>query len=130
MNRRNFLKTALTAPWLCAAGEPVGAAEPTRPNIIVLMADDMGFSDIGPFGSQISTPNLNRLAEGGIRFTQFYNPPRCCPSRAALLTGIYSHQAGVGHMVQDLGAPGYRGFLNDRCVTIAEWSAPAVIILS
>lgn len=119
MNRRNFLKTALGAPLLCA-GEPVRAAAPKRPNVILLMADDMGFSDIAPFGSEISTPNLTRLAEGGIRFTQFYNTPRCCPSRAALLTGLYSQQAGIGHMIEDLGAPGYRGFLNDQCVTIAE----------
>jgi arylsulfatase A-like enzyme len=120
MNRREFVKASIAAPLLCAAGEPAGAAPAKKPNIILIMADDMGFSDIGPFGSEISTPNLSRLAEGGVRFTQFYNTPRCCPSRAALLTGIYSHQAGVGHMVEDLGKPGYRGFLNDQCVTIAE----------
>jgi arylsulfatase len=88
------------------------------------MADDMGFSDIGAFGSEIATPNLDRLAKGGIRFTQFCNTARCCPSRTSLLTGLYSHQAGIGHMIQDYGLPGYRGFLNDRCVTIAEALAP------
>src|SRR5262249_27664679 len=69
--------------------------------------------------------NLDRLAAGGLRFTQFYNTGRCCPTRAALLTGLYSHQAGVGHMVENRGAPGYQGFLNDRCVTIAEALRPA-----
>lgn len=99
----------------------VGAAEPPRkPNVVVILADDMGFSDLGCYGSEIPTPNLDKLAGGGLRFTQFYNTARCCPSRAALLTGLYSHQAGVGHMVQDKGEPGYCGFLNDRCVTIAE----------
>lgn len=96
-----------------------------RPNIIVIMADDMGFSDIGCFGSEIPTPNLDRLAAGGMRITQFYNTARCCPTRASLLTGLYSHQAGVGHMVEDKGTPGYRGFLNDSCVTIAEVLKPA-----
>lgn len=96
-----------------------------RPNIILIMADDMGFSDIGCFGSEIPTPNLDRLAAGGMRLTQFYNTARCCPTRAALLTGLYSHQAGVGHMVEDKGTPGYRGFLNESCVTIAEVLKPA-----
>jgi arylsulfatase A-like enzyme len=95
-------------------------AELSRPNIVIILVDDMGFSDLGCYGSEIPTPNLDRLAAGGLRFTQFYNTGRCCPTRASLLTGLYSHQAGVGHMVEDLGVPGYRGFLNDRCVTIAE----------
>ena len=91
-----------------------------RPNIILILADDMGFSDIGCFGSEIRTPNLDRLAENGLRFTQMYNSARCCPSRAALLTGLNPHQAGVGYMVHDLGVPGYQGYLNESCVTIAE----------
>ena len=91
-----------------------------RPNIVLIMADDMGFSDIGCFGSEIDTPNLDRMAAGGVRFTRMYNTARCCPTRASLLTGLYSHQAGVGWMVQDHQVPAYRGFLNDRCVTIAE----------
>jgi arylsulfatase len=96
------------------------ANDPQRPNILLIMADDMGFSDLGCYGSEIETPRLDRLAAHGIRFTQFYNTARCCPSRAALLTGLYPHQAGVGHMVEDRGHPSYRGFLNNRCVTIAE----------
>src|SRR6476469_6325983 len=94
------------------------AAPPAKPNIIVILVDDMGFSDIGCYGSEIPTPNLDKLASTGLRFTQFYNTGRCCPTRASLLTGLYSHQAGVGHMVEDRGAPGNRGFLNDSCVTL------------
>ena len=91
-----------------------------RPNIILILADDMGFSDIGCYGSEILTPNLDRLAGRGLRFSQMYNMARCCPSRAALLTGLNPHQAGVGHMVRDLGYPSYRGSLNESCVTLAE----------
>lgn len=91
-----------------------------RPNIILILADDMGFSDLGCYGSEIPTPNLDKLAAGGLRFTQFYNTPRCCPSRAALLTGLYPQQAGMGGMMEDRGLPGYHGELNDHCVTIAE----------
>jgi arylsulfatase A-like enzyme len=75
----------------------VSAAE-ARPNIIVILSDDMGYSDLGCFGGEINTPNLDRLAAGGLRFTQFYNTARCCPTRASLLTGLYPHQAGVGYM--------------------------------
>lgn len=97
------------------------AATPAaRPNIIVILADDMGFSDLGCYGSEIETPNLDRLAATGVRFTQFYNASRCCPSRASILTGLYAHQTGVGHMIGDAGLPAYQGRLNDRCVTIAE----------
>jgi len=91
-----------------------------RPNIVLIMADDMGYSDIGCYGSEINTPTLDQLARNGVRFTQFYNTSRCCPTRAALLTGLYSHQAGIGLMTGDRGWPAYRGDLNTRCVTIAE----------
>lgn len=96
-----------------------------RPNIVVILADDMGYSDIGCYGSEIETPQLDRLAAAGIRFTQFYNTGRCCPTRASLLTGLYPHQAGIGHMMDDRGFPGYRGELSDRCLTIAEALRPA-----
>jgi len=89
------------------------------------MADDMGFSDIGCYGGEIDTPNINRLAANGLRFTQFYNTARCCPTRASLLTGLYSHQTGIGHMTDNKGRPSYQGYLNDRCVTIAEALKPA-----
>lgn len=91
-----------------------------RPNVVLIMADDMGYSDIGCYGGEIRTPNLDRLAAGGLRFTQFYNAARCCPTRASLLTGLYPHQAGVGAMVSPSDRPGYRGRLNEQCVTIAE----------
>src|SRR5215468_6094620 len=103
MNRRSFLQmmcmTAAAAPLGSLSAEPLrslaAAPKARRPNIVILLADDMGFSDIGCFGSEINTPNLNRLAQEGIRFAQFRNTARCCPSRSSLLTGLYPHQAGV-----------------------------------
>jgi arylsulfatase A-like enzyme len=124
-SRRSFLKAlglgagALFVPGY-AALTAAGGARPRRPNIVLIMADDMGFSDIGCYGGEIHTPNLNTLAAEGIRFRQFYNTARCCPTRASLMTGLYPHQAGIGHMMEDLGYDGYRGDLNNRCVTIAE----------
>ncbi|TDU80934.1 arylsulfatase [Prosthecobacter fusiformis] len=100
-------------------------AAPQQPNIVVILVDDMGFSDLGCYGSEIPTPNLDALGAGGVKFTQFYNTGRCCPTRASLLTGLYPHQAGVGHMTEDKGVPGYQGRLNDSCVTIAEVLKPA-----
>lgn len=91
-----------------------------RPNIILIMSDDMGFSDIGCYGGIIETPNLDRLASEGLRYMQFYNVGRSCPTRASLMTGLYPHQAGLGHMMQDRGEDGYRGEINQSCVTIAE----------
>lgn len=105
----------------CFHAEVLSAAD--KPNIILIMCDDVGYSDIGCFGSEIETPNLDALAQGGLRFTQFYNTARCCPTRAALLTGLYSHQAGIGHMMEDHSAKAgkaYAGDLNKNCVTIAE----------
>ncbi len=103
------------------------AAESTasKPNIIVILVDDMGFSDLSCYGGEIPTPNLDGLAQKGLRFTQFYNTGRCCPTRASLLTGLYPHQAGVGHMTENKGLPGYQGHLNDTCVTMAEVLKPA-----
>lgn len=91
-----------------------------KPNIVLILADDLGFSDLGCFGGEIQTPNLDQLATGGLRFTQYYNSARCCPSRASLLSGLYPHQAGVGEMDEDRETPGYRGYLKDQCVTLAE----------
>lgn len=101
-------------------GEVAAAGAVTRPNIVIMMADDMGYSDIGSYGGEIDTPNLNQLAAEGVRFTQFYNTARCCPTRASLITGLYPHQAGIGHMMEDRGLEGYRGNLNRNCVTIPE----------
>ncbi|HPY31608.1 MAG TPA: arylsulfatase [Verrucomicrobiota bacterium] len=92
----------------------------TKPNILLILADDIGFSDLGCCGGEIQTPNLDALARNGLRFTQFYNTSRCCPTRASLLTGLYPHQAGVGHMMVDRGHEGYRSNLNRNCVTLAE----------
>ena len=119
-------RLAFLAALAVVGGRSVDAAEAARrPNIILIMSDDMGYSDLGCYGGEIETPNLDRLAAGGLRFTQFYNTARCCPTRAALLTGLYSHQAGIGHMMEDKGLDGYRGDLNDHCVTIAEALRPA-----
>jgi len=105
----------------CAESGSGGAESADRPNIVVIMADDMGYSDIGSYGAEfIETPTLDSLAQGGLRFTQFYNASRCVPSRASLLTGQYPHQTGLGHMTADQDLPGYRGDLNDHNVTIAE----------
>ncbi|MFQ6131992.1 MAG: arylsulfatase [Armatimonadota bacterium] len=131
ITRRDFMRllaggaAVMTMPH-STPGASAQAAQ--RPNIILIMADDMGFSDIGCYGSEIATPNLDRLAQEGVRFTHFYNVARCCPTRASLLTGLYPHQAGVGHMVGDRSeemGPAYQGYLNDSCVTIAEALKPA-----
>ncbi len=121
MNLKPAILVSLAPALLVIGTGRITAAEVARrPNIAVILVDDMGFSDLGCYGSEIPTPNLDKLAAGGLRFTQFYNTGRCCPTRASLLTGLYSHQAGVGHMVTDRKQPGYQGNLNDRCVTIAE----------
>ena len=92
-----------------------------QPNIILILADDMGYSDIGCFGSEIQTPHLDRLASEGVRLSHFYNNARCCPSRAALLTGVYPHQAGVGAMTDiNVTIPEYQGYFNEQTITIAD----------
>jgi arylsulfatase A-like enzyme len=91
-----------------------------KPNIVVIMVDDLGYSDLGCYGGEINTPNIDALGYNGLRFTQMYNGARCCPSRAALLTGLHPHQAGIGQMTADLGVPAYQGYLREGCVTIAE----------
>ena len=126
LSRREFLRqSALGAASLYAASlgladESAPVPKKKRPNVIVILADDMGFSDIGCYGSEIHTPNLDRLANTGVRFSQAYNTARCCPSRAALLTGLYPHQAGIGHMVGNYGTPAYQGYLRSDCMTVAE----------
>jgi arylsulfatase len=105
---------------------PVGeAATDSRPNIVLIMSDDMGFSDIGCYGGEIETPSLDGLAASGLRFSQFYNTARCCPTRASLLTGLYPHQAGMGHMTYDGRKAGYEGDLSRNALTIAEALRPA-----
>ncbi|HVK08416.1 MAG TPA: arylsulfatase, partial [Gemmataceae bacterium] len=109
-------------PLLALAG-PLAAAD--RPNVVVVLSDDMGFSDLGCYGGEIETPNLDALAAGGVRFAQFYNTARCCPTRASLLTGRYPHTAGVGHMMDDRGSDAYRGDLSAKTPTLAEALKPA-----
>ena len=99
--------------------------ENNRPNIILIMSDDMGYSDIGCYGSKIETPVLDGLAANGIRFSQFYNTARCCPTRASLLTGLYPAQTGMGFMTSNENEPGYQGEIGNQCVTIAEVLKPA-----
>lgn len=123
------------APLLLAA-TLAHAAAPARPNIVVILADDMGFSDLGCYGSELATPHLDALAAGGLRFTQFYNSARCSPTRASLLTGLDPHQTGVGVLANDAkpdgtssahadAGPGYIQHLNDRSITLAEALRPA-----
>ncbi len=103
----------------------------SRPNIVLILVDDMGYADIGCYGSGTQTPNLDGLAANGVRFTDFYCTPRCCPSRASIMTGLTPHKAGVGWMnfdwpeALDPEADGYTGTLNPHCVTIPEALKPA-----
>jgi arylsulfatase A-like enzyme len=96
-----------------------------KPNVLLIVADDLGYSDLGCYGGEIQTPNLDRLAESGVRLTQFYNTGRCCPSRASILTGQYPHRVGLGHMTIDLNRPGYRGRVSEDAQTIAQVLKPA-----
>ncbi len=121
-----FLVTFLLA---CQSEQVQQPAPDSRPNILLIMADDMGYSDLGCYGSEISTPNLDELAQSGVAFRHFYNTARCCPTRASLLTGLYPHEAGMGAMVSDINSnpePGpYQGYLNNQCLTLAELLQPA-----
>lgn len=135
MNRREFLGKMAGTLALGASGVSIPAhgktstANRSLPNIVVILADDLGFSDIGCYGSEIATPNLDSLARDGCTFTHAYNAARCCPSRAALLTGLHPHQAGMGGMTgpPDRVVPEgpYQGYLNRNCMTIAEALKPA-----
>jgi arylsulfatase len=124
---RNASRIVLAVAFLCAAAVIVpsaraqaAAAAAKRPNIIFILADDLGYSDIGCFGGDVRTPNLDALAKEGVRFTNFYNDARCCPTRASILTGLYPHQAGIGAMNERTKLPAYSGALKPTCPTIAE----------
>ena len=119
-----FALSSLGRPSSALRGEDFATTD-ERPNIVIILVDDMGFSDIGCYGGEIETPNVDHLASQGLRFTQFYNSGRCCPTRASLMTGLHPHQTGIGHMTappnQPLGFTGpYQGYLNDNCATIAQ----------
>ncbi|WP_433832329.1 arylsulfatase [Flavobacterium anhuiense] len=92
----------------------------SKPNVILIMVDDMGYSDLGNYGSEIKTPNLDRLAKEGTRLREFYNNSICAPTRASLLTGQYQHKAGVGYFDVNLGLPAYQGYLNKESLTLGE----------
>ncbi len=122
MNRTNYIFSiiAIAVILLATACQPTTQGDQV-PNILLILADDMGYSDLGCYGGEIQTPNLDALAKGGIRFTQFYNAGRCCPTRASLLTGKYAHEVGMGWMTAaDLGQPGYVGDLSKDVATVAE----------
>jgi len=132
MNRREFLKImgagimGITVGGCPGGNNSAGGLNRPKPNILLIMVDDMGFSDLGCYGGEIDTPNVDKLAAEGLRFTHFYNTGRCCPTRASLLTGLYSHNTGMGWMtVSNLGHPGYTGDINENCVTIAQVLKPA-----
>ena len=113
------MKTLLTI-CILLLGLATYGDERRQPDIVVIMADDAGYSDFGCYGGEIETPALDKLAANGLRFSQFYNTGRCCPSRAALLTGVYQHQAGMGHMTKDRGLPSYSGTILPNVPTLAE----------
>ncbi|MCH2059638.1 MAG: arylsulfatase [Verrucomicrobiales bacterium] len=131
MIRKPFIATLLL---LTLIGESHDLFSAEKPNVIIILVDDMGFSDIGAYGGEINTPHIDALARGGVRFSQFYNASRCCPTRASLMTGLHPHLTGIGHMTNppdnkrhDKGTayPNYRGFLNRHCATLAEILGPA-----
>ena len=130
--QKNTITVYLLLLALVLTGFHLNAAE--RPNVIIILVDDMGFSDIGAYGGEIKTPNLDLLAKGGVRFSQFYNASRCCPTRATLMTGLHPHLTGIGHMTNSPSSekydngeafPNYRGFLNRQCATLGEVLGPA-----
>jgi arylsulfatase A-like enzyme len=119
--RRDLMLGSLAA----ALGACATTNSAQRPNILLILADDLGFSDLGAFGSEISTPNIDRLAHEGIRLTNFHATATCSPTRSMLLTGQDNHEVGYGNMLEimadnQFGQPGYEGYLNDRAVTFAS----------
>ena len=114
--------------WACALilnAMASSAVADKRPNIVIILADDMGFADMGSFGSEINTPNLDALAQAGVRFTQFYTHASCSPTRSVMLSGVDTHLNGLGNMDEwtapnQKGKPGYEGYLNDSVVTLPQ----------
>lgn len=117
LDKKRILKSLAAA---CILMLIIPAYAQKKPNIILIMVDDMGYSDLGAYGSEIKTPNLDRLAAEGIRFKEFYNNSICAPTRASLLTGQYPHKAGIGYFDVNLGLPAYQGYLNKESLTIGE----------
>lgn len=134
LHRREMKRVGGASSLLCFLAlfsfGPLAASETqTQPNILLILADDLGYSDLGCYGGEISTPNIDALAQRGVRFTQLYNSARCCPSRASLITGLYPSQAGIGDFTTTNPSPnrgpGYLGRLSEQCVTLAEVLKPA-----
>lgn len=119
MNKESLINAGSLGLLTCVT-LGVNAQKDARPNIIVVLVDDMGYSDLGCYGGEVQTPNIDKLAQNGLRFSQFYNAGRSCPTRASLLTGVYQHQAGIGRMTFNQKQPGYKGTLGNNVVTIAE----------
>ena len=116
-----LLPGCVAVAWADASdAERTSRATDPNPNVIVILADDMGFADLGCTGSEIRTPTLDKLADDGLLLSAMYNCGRCCPTRASLLTGLYPQEAGIGHMGTNLGSPAYQGYLREDAVTIAE----------
>lgn len=120
MKTGNLSGLYLAGATAAAVASCAQAPEDERPNVVLILADDLGYSDAGCYGGEINTPNIDSLADNGLRYLNFYNSARSCPSRSCLMTGLYPHSAGVGHMVKDRGLPAYRGRIADNAVTIAE----------
>jgi arylsulfatase len=128
LDRRRFIQLALELGVVAATANTMAGIAPAeaataaarRPNILLILADDLGFGDLGIMGSEIRTPNIDSIGRNGKLFTSMYNAARCCPTRASLLTGLYPHNAGLGHMVTGLGSPAYQGYLREDAATIAE----------
>jgi arylsulfatase len=119
MNIKSIAGTVLTGVFSL----PIVAQSPAKPNFVVILVDDVGFADFSCYGGAIPTPNIDKLAQNGVRMSQMYNCARSCPTRASLLTGLYPQQAGVGDMTADLSKESsysYQGYLNNNCVTLAE----------
>ncbi|WP_339734249.1 arylsulfatase [uncultured Gimesia sp.] len=130
MRTTTMIKTVVCLLCVITVAERSSSASAAeRPNIILILADDLGYSDLGCYGGEIKTPHIDALASGGVRFTQLYNSARCCPTRASLMTGLYPSQAGIGDFTTPKPnrkrGPGYLGRLNDRCATMAEVLKPA-----
>ena len=127
---RTLFLAGLMTLGACAGDDSsvVVSEEPTkaeRPNVLLIVADDLGYSDLGSFGGEIQTPNLDRLAFGGVRLTNFHVAPTCSPTRSMLLSGVDSHKAGLGNMAEEIapnqqGQPGYEGYLNDQVVPLPK----------
>jgi len=129
LGRREFMQLAVGLGLSASAAASMAGLSPSppgdpatrkRPNILLILADDLGFGDLGVMGSEIRTPHIDSIAHNGTLLTSMYNAARCCPTRSSLLTGMYSHRAGIGHMGANLGTPEYQGYLREDAATIAE----------